>query len=252
MIVWREKFVATGIHFLVTLGLAACAATLIFLVWFPHPFETMVGGTELFMLVVGCDLALGPLISLVIYNSRKSRRKLIFDYAIVGTAQIVALVYGVFVVAGSRPVYVSFTVDRLEVVTAREFTEDELAAARKPEYATLSFTGPRLVATEVPPADNNDALFEAVMKDNDVYLRPKFFARYETQLAGIRDHAKPIADLTKRKPDGIPLVEAAMRDVKIPAERVRWLPVHHRTGFWTALIDIDDGKPVAYVDLDPY
>ena len=25
----------------------------------------MIGGTELFMLVVGCDLALGPLISLV-------------------------------------------------------------------------------------------------------------------------------------------------------------------------------------------
>ena len=36
-----------------------------------------------------------------------------------------------------------------------------------------------------------------------------------------------------------------MREVCIPAERVRWLPVHHRKGFWTALIDIDDGKPVA-------
>ena len=48
MIVWREKFVATGIHFLVTLALAACAAALIFLVWYPDPFETMIGGTELF------------------------------------------------------------------------------------------------------------------------------------------------------------------------------------------------------------
>ena len=76
MIVWREKFVATAIHFLVTLLLAACAAALIFLVWFPDPLQTMIGGTELFMLVVGCDLALGPLISLVIYNSRKSRREL--------------------------------------------------------------------------------------------------------------------------------------------------------------------------------
>ena len=38
MIVWREKFIATAIHFLVTLVLAACAAALIFLVWFPRPF----------------------------------------------------------------------------------------------------------------------------------------------------------------------------------------------------------------------
>src|SRR6187401_541882 len=82
MTVWREKFVATGIHFLVTLTLAAVAAALIFVVWFPDPFETMIGGTELFLLVVGCDLALGPLISLVIYDSRKSRRALVFDYAV--------------------------------------------------------------------------------------------------------------------------------------------------------------------------
>jgi hypothetical protein len=43
-----------------------------------------------------------------------------------------------------------------------------------------------------------------------------------------------------------------MQDVSIPAERIRWLPVHHRNGFWTALIDNDDGKPVAYFDFDPY
>ena len=90
-IAWREKFIATAIHFGVTLALAACAAALIFLVWFPDPFETMIGGTELFMLVVGCDLALGPLISLVIYDSRKSRRELVTDYSIVGTVQLAAL-----------------------------------------------------------------------------------------------------------------------------------------------------------------
>ena len=43
MINWREKFLAFGIHFLATLLLGACAAALIFLVWFPDPFETMVG-----------------------------------------------------------------------------------------------------------------------------------------------------------------------------------------------------------------
>jgi hypothetical protein len=77
MIVWREKLVATAIHFGATLVLGAIAAALIFLVWYPAPFQKMVGGTELFMLVVGCDLALGPLMSLVIYNSRKSRRELL-------------------------------------------------------------------------------------------------------------------------------------------------------------------------------
>jgi hypothetical protein len=211
----------------------------------------MVGGTELFVLVVGSDLALGPLISLVIYNSRKSRRTLIGDYAVVGVVQIAALAYGIFTVAGSRPVYVAFSYDRLEITSARDISEAELAAARDPLYAKLPLTGPRFVAIEVPDADHNDALFES-LNGNEEHMRPKYFVRYEKQLANIREHAKSIESLQKRLPASKPLLDAAMRDVKIPAERVRWLPVHHFKGFWTALIDIDDGKPVAYADIDPY
>jgi hypothetical protein len=250
MIVWREKFIATGVHFLVTLGLAACAAALIFLVWFPDPFQTMIGGTELFMLVVGCDLALGPLISLVIFNSRKSRRELVMDYTLVGVVQIAALAYGVFILAGTRPGYVAFSTDRIEVVTARDITDKELAAARDPAYAKLSFTGPRFVGVEVPAADRSNA-FDEDMRGNEEHMRPKFFVRYETQVPEIRKRAKPLEELTKRLPASKPFIDAALRDAGIPAERIRWLPAHNRQGFWTALIDTNDGKPVAYADFDP-
>ena len=79
MILWREKFRAFGIHFATTLFVAALAAALIFFVWYPPPYATMVGGLKLFVLVTGIDLALGPLLSLVVYDSRKSRRALVFD-----------------------------------------------------------------------------------------------------------------------------------------------------------------------------
>jgi hypothetical protein len=251
MIVWREKFIATAIHFLVTLALAACAAALIFLVWFPSPFATMIGGTELFLLVVGCDLALGPLISLIIYNSRKSRPKLIFDYTIVAVVQISALVYGIFVLDGARPVYVAFNSDRLEVVSAIEISDRELAAARTPEYARLPITGPRLVGVTVPFTERNDAMFQS-MSGNHEHFRPRFYVTYESKLERIREKAKTIEALKKNKPAAKPLIDAAMRDAGIPAERIRWLPVHHTKGFWTALIDIDDGRPVAWANLDPY
>jgi hypothetical protein len=38
----------------------------------------------------------------------------------------------------------------------------------------------------------------------------------------------------------------------VPPERLRWLPVHHRKGFWTALIDDQTGRPVGYAPVDPY
>ena len=103
MINWREKFRAVLLHFLVTLVMAVAAAALIFLVWYPHPFESMLGGTRFFLLICICDLVLGPLTSLIIYNSKKSRRELIFDYSVIGTLQLAAFVYGLYTVANIRP-----------------------------------------------------------------------------------------------------------------------------------------------------
>jgi len=251
MIVWREKFVATGIHFLVTLTLAAVAAALIFVVWFPDPFETMIGGTELFLLVVGCDLALGPLISLVIYDSRKSRRALVFDYAVVGVIQILALVYGVHTLAATRPVYVAFNHDRIEIVSAGDIRDDELAAAKSPIYASLPLTGPKLISITVPAADQQDAMFQSV-EGNEEHMRPRFYGPYETQLAQIRARAKTIQELEEKHPESKPLLDKASTGLPVPAQRVRWLPVHPRKGFWTVLIDIENGKPLEYVDFDPY
>lgn len=251
MIVWREKLVATGIHFLVTLLVAAVAAAVIFLVWFPHPFATMIGGTELFLLVVGCDLALGPLISLVIYDSRKTRRALIFDYSLVGAIQIFALVFGVHTLAATRPVYVAFSHDRIEIVSAVEIRDDELEAAKTPLYASLPLTGPRLVSITVPAAEQQNALFQS-LEGNEEHMRPRFYGPYESQLAQIRARARTIGELEQKHPERKPLLEQASAGLPVPAERVRWLPVHHRKGFWTVLIDIEDGKPLEYVDFDPY
>src|SRR5690349_24984985 len=116
MIVWRDKFRAFSLHFLVTLGMASAAAVVIFLIWYPEPSQTMLGGTRFFLLVTICDLVLGPLTSLVIYNSKKSRRALLFDYSLIGVVQLTAFVYGVMSMANARPIYVAFVKDRFEVV----------------------------------------------------------------------------------------------------------------------------------------
>lgn len=252
MINWRERFVAFTIHFIATLGVAAIAAALIFFLWFPHPLETMVGGTELFMLVVGCDLVLGPLISLVIYNSQKSRNKLILDYTIVGLLQVAAMAYGVFVVAGTRPVYLAFNADRIEVVTARDIEDSELAQARDPRYSRLPWNGPRFVYVKVPPEDRQDAMFQS-LAGREEQQRPKFFVPYEEGLEVIRARARPVSAITRRFPATAPQFDAAMAKIEgIPAGRIAALPVRHRKGFWTALIDTATGKPVQYVAVDPY
>ena len=251
MIPWREKWRAFAIHFVVTLLLAIGAAAIIFWVWFPDPFDRLVGGAELFMLVVGCDLVLGPLISLVIYGSRKSRVKLVFDYCVIGVMQLAALVYGVWIVAGSRPAYVVFAGDRLEIVVASDIRPDELSAARDPAYRSLPVMGPRLVAAVVPPADMNDAIFQA-LQGNEDHTRPKFYVPYESQLANVLKRSRTLDELEQRHPDSAPKLADARAATGLPATRLRFLPVRFHQVFWTVLIDAESGQPLAYFDFDPY
>ncbi|MEO8061713.1 MAG: TfpX/TfpZ family type IV pilin accessory protein [Pseudomonadota bacterium] len=251
MISWREKWRAFTIHFAVTLLLAVAAAAIIFGVWFPDPFDRLVGGAELFLLVVGCDLVLGPLISLVIYDSRKSRGKLLFDYTVVGFLQLGAMAYGVWIVAGARPVYVVFDHDRLEIVAAADIAPAELLAARDPKYRSLPIGGPRLVAAVVPPADHNDALFQA-LDGNEVPARPKFYVPYESAVAQIRSRARALGELEKRHPEARGRLALARAETGLPETRLRWLPVRFHDIFWTVLVDAESGRPLGYFDLDPY
>jgi len=252
-VIWREKVSAAAIHLVFT-SLAACvAAALIFFIWFPNPFSKMVGGTQLFLLVISCDLALGPVISLVIFNSRKKRAELIRDYMIVGILQLGALIYGVSIVADSRPAYVAFTKDRFEVVAAAELDDNDLREAMEDVFKSRSWTGPLLVGVQFPVdiKERNELLFSAVA-GKDAQLMPKYYRPYESMVTTVKNKAQPISILIASHKKSEKAVDAAVKDLDIPAEKLGWLPVRHRFGFWTVLIDMDTGYPVKYLPIDPY
>ncbi len=250
---WREKIAASFLHFLITLVFAAGVAAVIFLVWFPAPFDQMMGGQKLFLLVLACDLILGPLLSLVIFNSKKSRRELTQDYLLVGGVQLAALIYGVSVVAESRPAFVVFVKDRFEVVAAMEINPADLKSAHEPIFQSLPWRGPLLLAAEFPasPAERSEILFSA-LAGKDIQLMPKYYRPFESQIEGVRSRALPISLLNERKPGEKPLIKAAISELKKDEATLRWLPVKHSFGFWVALVDYETGRPLTYLPIDPY
>lgn len=250
MILWREKFQACGWHFLVTLSLAIAAAIVIFFVWYPDPFHAMLGGSKFFMLITTCDLVLGPLTSLIVYNSKKTRRALVFDYSVIGIVQIAAFIYGVMSMADARPVYVAFVKDRFEVVIAKEIADQDLQNANN-AYRMRPKFGPVLVGTQSPTArEERNALIFAAMEGKDVQNFPRYYVPYAASAEAIKQSARPLDDLRKNHPEAQQLIEA--EKLNVPAERLRWLPVRSPKGFWTALLDAQTAQLLAYIPVDPY
>ena len=252
MIVWREKARAFAVHFVITLLFSASAAALVFLVWFPDPFHKMLGGTRLFEILVMCDLGLGPLTSFIIYSSKKSRRALLFDYTVVGIVQLAAFVYGLYAVANTRPVYIVSVGDRLEVISAGEIDDADLAKGADP-YRKRPAYGPRLVGIQEPqdPKERDEMLFTA-LAGKDYSVLPAYYVPYEQNLPEIRRRSKPVSELEKRHPEAKPLVADAVARLHVPVEKLVWLPVKHAKGFWTVLLDADTGRPASWLPVDPY
>lgn len=250
MIVWREKLRAFSLHFLVTLAMALISAVVIFLLWYPDPFQTMLGGTRFFLLVTICDLVLGPLTSLVVYNSKKSRRALLLDYSIIAVVQVVAFVYGVMSMANARPIYVAFVKDRFEVVMAEEITDAELQKAKEP-YRSRPKLGPVLVGTQAPTdREQRNELVFASMEGKDVQNFPRYYVDYEKNIDAVKERARPIEELEKLHPQAKELVAAEGLDT--PRDKLRWLPVRSPKAFWTALVDAESARVLAYIPVDPF
>lgn len=245
---WREKFLAAGIHFLLTAAVAAIFAAVIFFIWYPGALAEVGRGMRLFGIVVGVDIALGPLISLVIYSSTKSRGKLVFDYTVVALVQIAALVYGSLTVAHSRPVFIAFTVDRLEIVRDSDIEDAELARGIEPYFRSRSWTGPRLVAVQMPtdPKERSELTFTE-LSGKPVATMPKYYRRYETAGPAIDKVLQPLDTLAAQKGVDPDKVEEAIGDSGVPREELRWMLASHPFTFAGALVDRRTRLPVAYV-----
>lgn len=226
---------------------------LVFGVWYRSPLHAMLGGRELFWLVVGVDVVCGPLLTLVLWNPAKPRRELIQDMGLVALLQIGALIYGIHTVAIVRPVHMVFETDRIRVVSASELNVSDLSKA--PEgLRSLPWTGPTLISVR-DPVDSDEFLksIDLSMAGFEPSLRPDWWQAYESKLPQVLERAKPLGSLANARPEKKALLEEAIEKSGLPASDLLWLPfTSARALEWVVLIDKKEGKPRAYAQIDGF
>ncbi|MFY3385384.1 TfpX/TfpZ family type IV pilin accessory protein [Paracidovorax sp. MALMAid1276] len=250
---YRAALKAAAAHFLITLGIAALTAILVFQVWFPWPFYEIVAGRELFWLVISVDVVCGPLLTLALWNPAKSSRELTIDMALIGFIQIGALIYGINTVTETRPVRLVFEVDRLRLVSAAEINREHLGLAVD-NLQHFSWTGPVLVGIRQPK--NNQEMIESIdlsLGGLEPSLRPGWWQPYDLSVSEVLKAARPISVLRKNRPADSERINDAVRMSKLPESELRWLPLTAARSFdWVVFLDKQSAQPVSYARVDGF
>lgn len=140
-----KKSRAFLLHLLVSLLVAGGLLALFVTFWYPMPYFLADGGWQGLRLIVGVDLVLGPLLTLVVYKTWKSRRHLLTDYSVIAVIQVAALVFGIGTVRRERTVLVIFADKAFYTVNAEDAASlgaqaSLIAAANRgaPAYAFIA------------------------------------------------------------------------------------------------------------------
>jgi hypothetical protein len=142
-----SKLKAFAIHLGGSITIIGLYLLLVFLVWYPYPYFNIEKVWDVIRVVIGVDVFIGPLLTLVVYRAGKPSLK--FDLTVIIVVQLLALSWGVSVTYSQRPAYVALVSDNtaFKIVAASEIDE---ATVHEPVPTISPWSGPRLVYVALP------------------------------------------------------------------------------------------------------
>lgn len=250
---WRSRLRAALVRLALSVAVAAAVAVPVLLVWFPHPLGDISGGYDLFLMVLGVDVVLGPVLIFAVYDRTKPPAALRRDLIVVALIQLAGLAYGLWTVHQARPVHVVFEYDRFRVVHRAEIPEEseslvpaglELAPFGRPTFLALR------------PFRNADEQGEYTMmalSGIPLSARPELWQSYEVGRPEVLRAARPAAQLKQRFPQQAAEIDAVLRASGRDASQAVYLPLMARKpDVWTTLLDAKTAEPIASLPLDSF
>lgn len=191
---------AFGLHLLGSASALTLVLGALYLGWYRWPGWYLSSVLRVVSIAVLVDVVIGPTLTLIIANPRKPRRELARDVAMVVTVQVAALVYGAVTLWGGRPLYYTFSADRLEIVQASDIEKNEIALARRqnPALAPYWYSLPRWIWAPLPDdAAEAKKILQADLfgGGQDVIDMPRYFRPWDQGLPQLREQLARVDDI---------------------------------------------------------
>ena len=243
-----DRIKAVGVHFACSAALVLAVVLFCGLVWYPGVLAWAAGMASLMVLIVIVDLVLGPLLTGIVY--KKGKKSLKMDLVVIVAIQVSALLYGVHAVYQARPAYIVFTMDRFEVVAAKDIETDRPEIANT-EFSSVPLMGPRYIAAKMPsdPNQRSKILFSKVHTGAGLAMMPEHYVPLESEFQANLKNAAHFHLLKQHNDPG------RVRQVLSQHEdhgELLYFPMVARDKDMTVLIHKASGKVVDVVDLRPW
>ncbi len=242
------KLKAFSWHLLASLVVATVSLMIIFFIWYPQPLYHATGVIKIFLLMLGVDIVLGPLLTFIVFKPNK--RTLKFDISVIVLLQLAAFTYGFYQVYDGRPVWIAYSVDRFDLVKNNEIDTRKLAEA-SPEYQQASQSGAKYVAAVIPKDDSelsNEILFDEIGSSIAPSQRPELYQPLDVASASMASRVKDLDELN----DYNDKVQVKNILSKYP-QADSFLPLKANAVDMTVLMDSSEQpKVIKIVDLRPW
>jgi hypothetical protein len=195
----KFRIKAFGLHLAASAAVLSLVLAALYVGWYRWPGWYLVGAPHVVLIMVGVDAALGPMLTLVIANPGKLRRELARDIGVIVAVQLVALVYGATTLWNGRPLYYTFSEDRLEIVQAAALTAEEIERGRRenPALAPHWYSRPRWVWAPLPddPDTRMQIVSSAIAEGQDVIDMPRYFRPWQDARPTLRRQLRKVDEL---------------------------------------------------------
>lgn len=190
------RWQAFGIHLAASFMIGGLFALTTYFLWYPQPLLALQGGLLVMGILLGVDVILGPLMTLLVFSSRKPIRELRFDLAVIVTVQMAAFIYGGWIVFSERPQYLVFAHSKFFVVRGPEINgaPDEAVLLKSQRYGVV---GPRVVYAVIPAEHvaSGSALLAAVFGDPSFALDATSYRAFPHDLGKVLSEAQDVQEI---------------------------------------------------------
>lgn len=235
-------------HFAISAAVVGSALAVIFIAWYPAPYFEVAGAWNVVKILIGVDLILGPLLTLILFRSGKPG--LLFDLSVIALIQVSALAYGLTVIYQERPYFVVFAVDRFEVLARTEVDEATITDDR---LKSKTWSEPIYAVASLPATlQEQQHLLDDVLRGKpDIDRRPEFWSPYADKSDEVLDAATPLTEFREQRPDAADFADRFI-DSRPGGDRLVGLPVIGKQGAYIIVLDPEHRKPVGLIPVDPW